>query len=147
MIRLPDVDEDLLGIDEVIDGDGVEARFELVKEEELSEQQEDLHEPEAETGANKQHPMPQGAEPPVRYDQHPDQQRNRLRQGRKDVTMKPAEEGEQDIGHGHRRRLESNEESQPEQEPGGQQREKPKAGEAVTRSFPRQLSSRKVVTH
>jgi len=33
VIGLPDVDEDLLGINEVIDGDGVEARFEFIKEE------------------------------------------------------------------------------------------------------------------
>ena len=141
VVRLPDVDEDLPGIEQVIHGDGVEARLELVEEEELDEQQEDLHEPEDKAAAQEQHPMPPRPEPPVRHDQHPEQQRDRLRQRRKEVPMKPAQESEQDVGRRQPGRLEGQEQDQPEQEPGGQQREKPKAGEAVARPSPRQLSN------
>ena len=73
VVGLPDVDEHLAGIEEVINGDGVEARLEFIEEEELHKEQEDLHEPEAEAAAEKQHPVPEGAEPPIRHEPQPEQ--------------------------------------------------------------------------
>ena len=65
--------------------------------------------------------MPQRPEPPVRHDQHPAEQRNRLRQRGEDVPVKAAQKCEQDVGRRQRWWLEGHEQDQPEQEPGGQQ--------------------------
>ena len=60
VIRLPNVDEDFLWINQVIDGNGVKARFEFVEKEKLDEEQKDLDETGNETGAPEEEAMPPG---------------------------------------------------------------------------------------
>src|SRR5262249_35504476 len=45
MVRLPDIDEDLLRVQDVVNGDGVETGLEFLEEKVLGEQEEALHGP------------------------------------------------------------------------------------------------------
>src|SRR6185369_3658650 len=59
VVRFPDVDEDFVGINEVVDGHGIEAGFELIKKEEFDKQQEDGSKPKEAAEAPKQSRAPE----------------------------------------------------------------------------------------
>ena len=88
MIGLPDVDEDLVRIEQVINGNGVEARFEFIEKEELDEQEKNLVENDDERRAQEQDPMPPFTEGRLGNNPKPEQQRN-CREERDDkIAMK-----------------------------------------------------------
>ena len=119
MVRLPDINEDFPRVEDVIDCDGVEARLELVKEEELGEEHEAVDEPEDKAPPHEQDSVPHGSEGAVRHDQHPAQQRDGLHKRREDIPMEAAQKDEHAFGNRCSRRFEGNKQDHPGQEPDG----------------------------
>ena len=100
VIGLPNVDEDLFGVNEVIDSHGVKARFEFFKKEEFDEQQKDFDKAENESGAEEENAMPPSGEPRVWNEQKPRKQWKGLEKRHEKVAMKAAQKGVDDISSG-----------------------------------------------
>src|SRR5215471_7700402 len=98
MVRFPDIDEDLVGIEQVIYGDGVEARSKFLEKEEFDKKEENLDEANNEKGAQEKPAMPAGAKPAVGDDKHPCQQRDGFHQRYKEIAMEAAQQGAKKVG-------------------------------------------------
>ena len=97
MIGFPDIHEDLMRVNEVIDRDGVESGFEFVEEVEFDEKEEDLDEAENESGTQEKNAMPAGRKSVVGNNEEPGQQWKGLDNGDEKVAMKAAQKGADDV--------------------------------------------------
>src|SRR5207249_4227236 len=93
MIRLPNVNEDFLGVDQVINGHGIESGFEFLEKEKLNEEQKDLDVTGDKDGAEHRYPMPAGGKLALGNDHEPEQQRNREDEAHEHVAMKAVQKG------------------------------------------------------
>src|SRR4051812_36620178 len=91
VVGFPDVYKDFLRVDEVIDGDGVEAGFEFFEEEEFYEKQENLDVAGDENCAEKNHAVEAGGEQALGNDQEPEEQGKSENQCREEVALEAVE--------------------------------------------------------
>jgi hypothetical protein len=100
-VRLPDVHEDLMRVDQVIHRHRVEARLELLEEVILRAVEKHLHEPEQEQSHREQHAMPARVEASLRQNPEPEQQWHRSEKQRQQIPLRADQESTRHVGaHG-----------------------------------------------
>ncbi len=91
VVGLPYIDKNFLRINQVINCDRVETRFEFFEEKVLHEQYKNLSEQKPEASAQQQNAMPAGWKPTLRHNQQPEEQGNRFHQRGKKIPMEAAQ--------------------------------------------------------
>src|SRR6266850_6609784 len=128
VIGLPDIDEDLLWIDQIIHGHGVEARLEFLKKEKCDEKQKNLDVARNEKGSQQDDPVPAGGKPAFGNDHHPKEKRQCEDDGHEDIAMEAVQEREDYLSGRQSGGSKGEEEHQPQNEPRDEQRAKPERG-------------------